>query len=168
MLVPVYDTPTGPELLFTRRAWHLRSHAGQIAFPGGRKEARDADLVETALRETNEEIGLAPGHVEIVGELDRLSTVTSPANIVPILGRLEGRPTELRISHDEVDDVVFVPVAELLDTRIFREEIWFRDTGPGGSYEGVPITFFELVGDTLWGATARIVRTMLERVVGQR
>lgn len=165
VLVPVYDTPEGPELLFTRRAWHLRSHAGQIAFPGGRKEAADADLVETALRETGEEIGLDPDAVEVVGELDRLSTVTSPANIVPILGRLEGRPRDLTISDHEVDDVVFVPVAELLDARIYREEIWFRDVGPGGAFEGVPITFFELVGDTLWGATARIVRSMLERVV---
>lgn len=166
MLVPIYDTPAGPELLFTRRAWHLRSHAGQIAFPGGRKEPADVDLVQTALRETQEEIGLDPAEVEVVGELDRLTTVTSPANIVPILGRLERRPSELTISHNEVDDVVFVPVVELLDVSIYREEIWFRDTGPGGAFEGVPITFFELEGDTLWGATARIVRTMLERVIG--
>lgn len=166
--MPVYDTPAGPELLFTRRAWHLRSHAGQIAFPGGRKEPADLDLVQTALRETHEEIGLDPADVHVIGELDRLTTVTSPANIVPILGRLNGRPASLRISHHEVDDVVFVPVVELLDARIYREEIWFRDAGPGRAFEGVPITFFELDGDTLWGATARIVRTMLERVIGAR
>ena len=65
---------------------------------------------------------------------------------------------------EEVDDVVIVSIAELLRPDIYREEIWFRQMTPNGSFEGFPITFFELEGDTLWGATARIVRSMFERL----
>ena len=164
VLVPIYDTAEGPEVVFTRRAWHLRSHAGQVSFPGGRKDPEDRDLVDTALRESEEEIGLRSNTVEIVGELERLTTVTSPANIVPILGVLPDRPHDLHPSPEEVDDVVIVSIAELLRPDIYREEIWFRQMTPNGSFEGFPITFFELEGDTLWGATARIVRSMFERL----
>ena len=149
-------------MILTRRAWHLRSHAGQISFPGGRRDPEDASLVETALRESHEEIGLEPSTVTVIGELDRLTTVTSPANIVPILGVLSSQPTDLVASPDEVDGILCVPIAELVRPEIFREEIWFRQMSPSSSFEGIPISFFELVGDTLWGATARIVRTMFE------
>ncbi len=163
VLVPVYDTPDGPEMIFTRRAWHLRSHAGQISFPGGRAEDGDRDLVHTALRESEEEIGLSPDSVTVLGELERLTTVASPANIVPILGVLPERPSQLVASADEVDDILHVSIAELLRPEIYREEIWFRNMDPAWP-DGIPITFFELEGDTLWGATARIVRTLLEQV----
>ncbi len=162
VLVPIYPTPTGPELLFTRRAWTLRSHPGQLSFPGGRRDPGDADLVETAVRETEEEIGLPRSAITIIGELERLTTVTSPANIVPILGLLEERPTALTLARDEVDAVVFIQLAELLDPTIYREEIWFRQIGDDAGFQGLPVTFFELEGDTLWGVTARIVRTILE------
>ena len=100
--------------------------------------------------------------ITIIGELERLTTVSSPANIVPILGLLEGRPTALTLATEEVDDVVFIQLAELLDPMIYREEIWFRQIGGDAGFQGLPVTFFELVGDTLWGATARIVRGILE------
>ncbi len=164
VLVPIYETPTGIEMILTRRAWHLRSHPGQLSFPGGRSDPSDTDLVETALRETEEEIGLSRESVTVVGELDRLSTVGSPANIVPILGLLRSRPTDLVAAPDEVDDILHVAVAELLRPEIYREEIWFQDVLP----DGLPITFFELEGDTLWGATARIVRTIFEQVAYNR
>lgn len=163
VLVPVYDTPLGPEMIFTRRAWHLRSHAGQVSFPGGRSEEGDADLVDTALRESHEEIGLSPDSVTVIGELERLTTVATPANIVPILGLLPGKPQNLVAAPDEVDDILHVPVAELLRPEIYREELWFQNVDPAWP-EGIPITFFELEGDTLWGATARIVRTMFEQI----
>ncbi len=157
MLVPLFDGPTGPELLFTRRAWHLRSHSGEVCFPGGRRDPDDADLVATALREAHEEIGLDPESVTVVGELDRLTTVSSPSFIVPIVGLVMGEPT-LRVAADEVDAVLRVSLAELADPEIYREEVWTR----GGVDAG--IHFFELVGDTLWGATARMVRNLLELV----
>lgn len=139
----------------------MRSHPGQISFPGGRKDAEDQNLLATALRETEEEIGVDRSLVEIVGELDRLTTVSSPAYIAPYVGLLDQRP-DLTISEDEVDAVLHVSFAELLDPSIYRQELWPRNG------ELISITFFELEGDTLWGATARMVRNLLETVTNTR
>lgn len=145
----------GPEILFTRRSWNMRSHPGQISFPGGRKDPEDATLLATALRETEEEVGIDRSLVTHVGELNRLTTVSSPAYIAPYVGVLPPQP-ELTISEAEVDGVLHIPLAELLDPSIYRQEIWrFGDTSAS-------ITFFEFEGDTLWGATARMVRNLLE------
>lgn len=160
VLVPLNDGPWGPELLFTRRAWHMRNHTGEVSFPGGRHDPEDPDLATTALRETEEEVGVDRGLVRVVGELTRLTTVSSPAFIVPYVGVLDERP-DTTINPDEVDAVLHVPIADLLDPAIYRQEIWTRNGAP------LEITFFELVGDTLWGATARMVRDLLERVTTQ-
>lgn len=135
----------------------MRNHTGEVSFPGGRLEPDDSDLQTTALRETEEEVGIDRSLVTVVGELTRLTTISSPAYIVPFVGHLAERPA-VDINPDEVDDVLHVPVAELLDPAIYRQEIWTRQGQP------LEITFFELVGDTLWGATARMVRDLLERV----
>lgn len=142
----------------TRRSWGLRSHTGEVCFPGGRHEPGDADLAATALRETEEEIAIPSTSVRLVGFLEPLATVSSPAAILPLVGLLDGRP-DVVPDPGEVDGVLHVTVAELLDPRIFREEIWRRD--------GVElaVSFFELDGDTLWGATARMIRGWLERLV---
>lgn len=160
VVAPVFDAGAGPELLLTRRAWHLRSHTGEVCFPGGRAEPHDVDLAATALRELHEEVGIAPEAVRIEGELTRLTTVSSPAFIVPYVGILDGRPTT-RIDAGEVDAVLHVPIAELFDPSIYRQEIWMRNGEP------MEITFFELADDTLWGATARMVRDLLERLVAE-
>jgi 8-oxo-dGTP pyrophosphatase MutT (NUDIX family) len=137
----------------------MRSHTGEISFPGGRFEDGDTDLEATALRESWEEISLDPSAVRIVGELDRMTTVSSPALIVPYVGHFLNEH-ELVAAPDEVDAVLRIPVAELLDPSIYRCEIWKRFDGT--EFE---ITFFELVGDTLWGATARMVRNLFEIVL---
>ncbi|MEZ5343714.1 MAG: CoA pyrophosphatase [Acidimicrobiales bacterium] len=158
VLVPLVDGPNGVEIVMARRSWNMRTHVGEVSFPGGRMDPTDRSLLETALRETEEEIGLSRAHVEIVGQLDPLATVSSPSLIVPFVGTIDTLPT-LTPSPDEVDGIIHVSLAELLDPAIYREEIWTRD--------GVemPITFFELVGDTLGGATARMVRNLLELLV---
>lgn len=157
VLALLYDGDEGPTLIFTRRSWKLRSHTGEVCFPGGRADPEDADLRITALRETEEEIGLHRDQVEILGELPRLTTVSSPAPIVPYIGLLDRRPV-LSPSDHEVDAILDVSIAELLQPEIYREELWSRN---GVTIE---ITFFELVEDTLWGATARMLRGLLERV----
>lgn len=122
-------------------------------------DPEDGDLLVTALRETEEEVGIDRALVRHVGELDRLTTVSSPAYIAPFVGFLPARPA-LTLSEAEVDGVIHVSLAELLDPSIYRQEIWTIGD------RSASITFFELEGDTLWGATARMVRNLLEVVTG--
>lgn len=165
VLAPIYDDVLGAgdtvcaHVVLTRRTWGLRTHSGEVSFPGGRVEPGESPA-DGARREAKEEIALDPSLVEIIGELDHLATVSSRAEIVPFVGALPGRPATTP-SPVEVEAVLHVPLAELLDPAIFREELW---TFPGG-YEQ-PITFFELVGDTVWGATAALLRQLLGIVTG--
>jgi 8-oxo-dGTP pyrophosphatase MutT (NUDIX family) len=158
VLVPLYDEGGAAHVVLTRRAQHLRSHKGEVSFPGGRGHPGE-DPRTTALRETEEEIGLPPSAVEVVGELDHLTTISSATAIVPLVGVLPGRP-EVRPNPGEVEAVLFVPLEELLAEGVFREERWVA--------AGLdrPIWFFELVGDTVWGATAAMLRQLLALVTG--
>ena len=160
VLVPLYDDDGEAAVVLTRRSWKLRSHRGEVCFPGGRQDPGDPDLAATALREAAEEVAMDPSAVQIVGELDRLTTVSSPALIVPVVGRLEARP-QLVPAEVEVDAVLYVTLRELLDPAIYREELW-----PLGMLRS--INFFELVGDTLWGATALMLRNLLTLVADAR
>jgi len=160
VLAPLYEHDGELFVILTRRTWNLRSHSGEVSFPGGRQDDADADLWHTALRESQEEIALDPAAVERIGELDHLATVTSRSFIVPYVGALASRPTT-SASPAEVSAVLHVPVAELLDPTIFREERW---TFPWA--EDRPIFFFELVGDTVWGATGAMLRQLLGLVTG--
>lgn len=161
VLVPLYEHQGEVWVVLTRRAAHLRSHQGEVSFPGGGRDG-DEDLVTTALREASEEIGLVPASVEVVGELDHLATVTSGSFIVPYVGILPGRPDDLVANPAEVAAILHVPLAELLAEEVYREEVW--------SFEGAerPIFFFELHGDTVWGATASMLRRLLATVLGVR
>jgi 8-oxo-dGTP pyrophosphatase MutT (NUDIX family) len=160
VLVPVYDLGGRAWVVLTRRAQHLRAHRGEVSFPGGTREDGEA-LTRTALREAHEEIGLDPSVVEIAGELDHLTTVTSSAYIVPYVGALPGRPTGLRPQASEVERILHVPLAELLLDGVYHEELW-----PLGQAGERPLSFFDLRGDTIWGATAAMLRQLLALVVG--
>jgi len=160
VLAPLYEDGGELHVVLTRRTWKMRAHSGEVSFPGGRQDDGDRDLWHTALREAHEEIALDPSYVERIGELDHLATVTSRSFIVPYVGALAERPTTTA-SPDEVAAVLHVPVAELLDPAIFREERW---TFPWA--EDRPIFFFELVGDTVWGATGAMLRQLLGLVTG--
>jgi 8-oxo-dGTP pyrophosphatase MutT (NUDIX family) len=115
VLVPVIERPEGFSVLFTRRTAHLSSHAGQISFPGGREEPGDPDAVACALRETEEEIGLARSFVEVAGMLDLYVTVTGYA-VTPVVGFV--RPGfELTPDRHEVAEVFEAPLAFLMDAK---------------------------------------------------
>ena len=145
-------------IILTRRSSALRVHSGEVSFPGGGQDAGE-DLRQTALREACEEVGLDASLVEFVGELDHLSTITSNSFIVPYVAVLPHRP-ELHPNPGEVDAVLHVPLSELLEPDHFREERW--------DIFGVdrPMWFFELVGDTVWGATAAMLRQLLGLATG--
>lgn len=158
VLAPLYEYEGEVFVVLTRRSWDLRAHKGEVSFPGGRQDPGET-LWETAVREAWEEIDLDRESIERIGELDHLATITSRSFIVPYVGVLPGRP-DLTPNDDEVDAILHVPLAELLDPSIYREERW----GIGGVSR--PIHFFELVGDTLWGATGAMMVDLLARITG--
>jgi len=145
-------------VVLTRRAQHLRSHRGEVSFPGGAQEPGE-DFWTTAVREAFEEVALDPTLPIPIGELDHLRTVTSQSFIVPLVAELPGRP-ELVAHPGEVEQILHVSLAELLLPEVFHEEIWTI----GGQQR--PIFFFEIEGDTIWGATAAMLRNLLAIVTG--
>lgn len=153
VLIPLYPEQGEMHVILTRRAHTLRTHAGEVSFPGGRAEPGE-DPFTTAAREAHEEIGLLPKLVEPLGELDHLTTVTQRNYIVPVLGLLDERPQQ-RINPAEVDKVIHVSLTELMQPEVYREERWVVGSSSW------PMFFFELDGDTVWGATAALLRQLL-------
>jgi 8-oxo-dGTP pyrophosphatase MutT (NUDIX family) len=145
-----------PRLLFTRRTEGLAQHSGQVSFPGGRSEDGDLSAVETALRETFEEIGIAPGYVTVAGYLDRYLTGTG-FDIQPVVGMLTGGFT-LAPDPREVAHVFEVPLAFLLDPANRRRE----EREIGGRLRR--FYAFRYEGHEIWGATAAIVVNLADRL----
>ncbi len=158
MLVALYDDG-GPHLVLTRRSPRLNSHTHEVSFPGGRRDPDDADLWATALREAHEETGLDPSIPRFVGRLDPIVTVGSASLIHPFVAVLPDRP-DLTANPEEVEAIRLVGFDELLSDEVWREERWPRSGDPW------VITFFELVGDTVWGATAAMLRQLLALSLG--
>lgn len=158
VLVPLYEKDGELHVVLTRRAWSLRTHRGEVSFPGGRSDPGE-DPVTTALREAWEEIALDPDLVEPLGELDHLTTVTRRAYIVPVVGLISAPPA-LMANPDEVEQVLEVPLSELMSPGVFREERW------GPPEVARPVYFFDLDGDTVWGATAALLRQLLALLTG--
>ena len=157
VLLPLYQSEVGPHLILTKRTEEVPTHKGQIAFPGGGFEEGDGDLLATALRETQEEIGLEPGAVEIIGSLDDTVTVTSRHVVRPFVGFVP-HPYSYRLDPFEIERLIHLPILPLLSGAPFREEIWERDGQP------VVVYFYEYDGDTIWGLTARILKQFMETV----
>ncbi|WP_049922815.1 NUDIX hydrolase [Halopiger djelfimassiliensis] len=154
VLAPVIDRDGEDHLLFTRRADHLGEHPGQMSFPGGGAEPVDETILETALREANEEIGLASAETEVVGQLDDIRTVTEYA-VTPFVARVPDREY-VRDGH-EVAEIVVLPLSELLDPANYEHE---RREHP--YYGDIVIHYFHVDGYTVWGATGRILVQLLE------
>ncbi|HKH25860.1 MAG TPA: CoA pyrophosphatase [Acidimicrobiia bacterium] len=149
VLVPLFEAEAEAHVVLTKRPETMPTHQGEVSFPGGGMRAGvDATPLDAALRETEEEIGLPPAAVEIVAELDTLATVGSRFTITPFVGLVD--PLPRLVPHPgEVVKVLEVPLSALLEDGAFHEEFW-------GSPDRA-ISFFELPGETVWGATARVL-----------
>ncbi|PSP76113.1 coenzyme A pyrophosphatase [Halobacteriales archaeon QS_1_68_20] len=154
VLVPVVDRASGPHLLFIKRADHLGEHAGQMSFPGGGREPEDEDLLATALREADEEVGLDPPDPAVVGRLDDILTVTDYA-VRPFVATVPDR--EYEPNDGEVAEIAVLPLSGLVDTDNHDYE---RRNHP--EYGEVVVHYFHVGGYTVWGATARILVQFLE------
>jgi 8-oxo-dGTP pyrophosphatase MutT (NUDIX family) len=156
VLVPLVFGSVAPELLFTKRTEIVETHKGQVSFPGGTTDPADGDVIHTALREAWEEVGIPGSAVEVVGMLDDLLTPTGFI-ITPVVGILGSLPA-LSPNADEVADVFLVPLwffadpqngrTELREFRGKQHEVWYYTSG----------------NHTIWGATAMIVRSLLQRL----
>lgn len=159
VLIPVVARPEGPTVLLTQRAATLRSHSAQVAFPGGRVDAVDGSPVVTALRETEEEIGLARERISTLGFLDAYLTGTG-YRIVPVVALVE-QPFALTLNPHEVDHAFETPLSFLLDPANHRRE--------GTEWKGRYRTYYAMPfeGRYIWGATAGMIRNLYERLAGQ-
>lgn len=161
VLVPVITRSNGdPAVLFTKRADHLGEHPGQMSFPGGGREPRDGDLAATALREAQEEIGLDPRTVDLVGRLDDIRT-TSHYAIRPFVARAPDR--EYTPDEREVAEIAVLSILNLTDPANYDSE---RRDHP--FYGDIRLHFFRVDGYVVWGATARILVQFLELVTDWR
>lgn len=160
VLVPVLLEPDGARLVYTVRKDHLQDHAGQISFPGGSIEPHDDSPLETALRETEEEIDLSPDLVEVVGELEEMYIPPSDFRVSPFVGLLPPE-AELVLHPDEVEEIFTVPLAELMSPETLRRVPWTRD---GREYEVPVFAVEEPTPRNIWGATAAMTAGLLARL----
>lgn len=169
MLCLLFETAGEVNVVLTRRSAQLRSHGGEVSFPGGRLWPGEAP-VQAALREANEEIGVVVADVEVIGQLTPLRTQRSPALVHCFVGEFPGpgpHGPAFVPNPDEVDKVFSVPLARLAADEVYHEELWpARQGGGGPPYRAVP--FFLLDEDTVWGATGRLLAELLEAVLGRR
>jgi 8-oxo-dGTP pyrophosphatase MutT (NUDIX family) len=150
--VPLFGWPERPGLIFTERRHDMRRHAGEISFPGGRADPGET-LVECALREANEEIGLDPAAVEVIGALPPTSTVVTSFKVLPIVGVVPEHLTHT-LSPNEVERVIELDLDQLRESygmrRLIRRGVPFRTPT------------FDIDGAFIWGATARMLQLFFE------
>ena len=161
VLVPLVQRADGLHVLLTRRTDHLRDHAGQISFPGGRAEPEDAGPAATALREAHEEVGLPRAQVDVIGQLPTYTTVTSYV-VTPVVALVQA-PYVLALDSFEVAEAFEVPLQHLMDPAHHRRHVFNYEggerqflsmpwTAPGA--DGQPREYF------IWGATAAMLRNL--------
>lgn len=155
VLLLLHERPTGPHIIFQKRTESVRDHKGQISFPGGAMDPGDPSVLHTALRETHEEIGVEPSHVDVLGQLDDMVTVSNFL-VTPYVAWLDRYPYEWRFSSHEVAYLLEVPLDHLRDP---RNHIPDRRVINGREYTFQSYQFGE---DLIWGATARMLGNFLD------
>jgi 8-oxo-dGTP pyrophosphatase MutT (NUDIX family) len=155
VLVPFFEQNGDLYLLFTKRTGHLQHHSGEICFPGGSREAVDRDLQATALRELEEEIAVSPQFVEVLGRLDDIKTVSSLFVVAPFVGFLKPN-APIAPNETEVEEILQIPFQHFFDPSIFREEPRMVDR------RKIPVYYYQWESHTIWGLTARILKTLME------
>jgi 8-oxo-dGTP pyrophosphatase MutT (NUDIX family) len=157
VLIPIVNRPSGLTILLTQRTAHLRDHAGQVSFPGGRCESDDATPVATALRESSEEVGIAPDQVEVLANLPDYLTSTG-FRVTPVVG-LVTPPLNLRLDDFEVAEVFEPPLSFLLDPANYRRHQIERE-GELHTYWAVPWQDY-----FIWGATAGMLVSLRDALL---
>jgi len=165
VLVVLFEEEGEARLVFTRRSPTLRAHRGEVSFPGGRLDAGE-DPASAALREAFEEVALNPVEPTLVGWIHPVLTMVSGSLIMPVVATLASRP-RLVASPDEVARIFDVSLRQLADPAVFHEERW---SFPGREIPGSPdnsfaVWFFEVEGELIWGATARMIHELLSVVL---
>ncbi len=156
VLVPFFEREHGLTVLLTERSAALKHHAGQVSFPGGRMEPDDGDIAETALRETEEEVGIPRGAVDLVGYLEPMPTVTGYA-VTPVVGVVQGAPS-LTLDRGEVHSAFEVPFEFLLDRangQYIERELFGKR---------LKLLEYHFDGHRIWGATAMMILTLIKIV----
>lgn len=156
VLVPLYEKDGELYLLLTKRTEILPLHKGEVSFPGGRYQASDQSLLETALRETYEEVGVRSEDVEVLGELDEVATFSSAFAVAPFVGFIP-YPYPFRVNPAEIQELIHLPLSVLRGPAVFREEVRRRADG-----QETVVYFYDYGPHTIWGLTARILKGFLE------
>jgi 8-oxo-dGTP pyrophosphatase MutT (NUDIX family) len=161
VLIALFVREDTIHVVLTKRTDNVRTHQGQVSFPGGSFEAGDRTLERTALREAHEEVGLDPSHVRILGVLEDLPTFVSGFQVRPFVAEI---PHPYEFVHDvtEVDHVFSPPLAIFADASRRREEVRERD---GREFV---MTSYNVDGNLVWGATARMLEQLVERIAAAR
>ena len=158
VLLPFYEKEDKYHILFTKRSEKMEHHKGQISFPGGASHVQDRNLMDTAIRETFEEIGVHPQDVDILGELDNIGTLTSNFLITPFVGIIP-YPYDYIVNEDEIQQLIEVPLSALIDFTNLREETHVIN---GTEYLE---SIFDYNGHVIWGATAIIMKQFLDLLI---
>jgi 8-oxo-dGTP pyrophosphatase MutT (NUDIX family) len=155
VLVPLYKKQGQYYILFIKRTETVKEHKGQISFPGGTREEVDVTLLDTALREGAEEIGLRADDVEVLGELDDEATTTSNYVVAPFITAIPW-PYQFKMNKEEVEEIIEIPISALLDKNCFEQDTEILDGKVVDSYA------YYYQGRLIWGATARILNRLLD------
>jgi len=156
VLIPLFKKQGEYHVLLTRRTDKVGTHKGQISFPGGKRDGGE-DLLCTALREAREEMGIAEKDVRILGELDDMCTIASDFCIAPFVGLIP-YPYPFKVNRHEIEEIIEVPLSVFLDEAKFWEELRSRNG------ELIPVFFYRHEEHTIWGATARILKQLMDLI----